>query len=160
MSPLSGKTTDSKTGGGREQGTKIPRHHGLHRDSPSDGKMTWGEGSGSQQARDPDIAPFPTYTEDIDQETTVAPTIVHETVRPHVHEVKEEQITRDIHTHEVFHYEQPVYETEVLPARHFVLDKNGNKVEVSEKDLSGCTGPNQKWHIGENGKTCPGGEEK
>lgn len=61
----------------------------------------------------------------------------------------EEQITRDIHTHDHYHYIQPVYELEVLPARHFLEDAEGGLVEVTEADLPDCTGENQRWAIAE-----------
>ncbi|KAK9420444.1 hypothetical protein SUNI508_06440 [Seiridium unicorne] len=94
-----------------------------------------------------------TNTVDTDQTTTHRPApraaVVHETVRPHVHEIIEERIHRDIHTHDHYHYIQPVYELELLPARHFVPDPEGRLVEVSESDLPDCTGANQKWAINE-----------
>lgn len=65
------------------------------------------------------------------------------------HEIIEERITRDIHTHEVRHVIQPVYEVEVRPARHYVPGPDGKLVEVSEKDLPDCTGANQRWYAGQ-----------
>ncbi|KAK0629544.1 hypothetical protein B0T17DRAFT_615306 [Bombardia bombarda] len=90
-----------------------------------------------------------THTEDANQTTTYAEPVTHETIKPHVHEVREEQIQREIHTHDVYHREQPVYDIEVRPARHFVPDGSGGLTEVAAKDLPGCTGENQKWYIGE-----------
>ncbi|KAI2464689.1 hypothetical protein F4781DRAFT_439324 [Annulohypoxylon bovei var. microspora] len=88
-------------------------------------------------------------TVDTDKTTSYAQAITHETVRPHIHEIKEEQIYRDTHTHDVYHRIQPVSDIEVLPARHFVLGSNSALVEVPEGDLPECTGLNQKWYIGE-----------
>lgn len=65
-----------------------------------------------------------------------------------MHEIKEEQIQREIHNHDVYHRVQPVYDVEVKPARHYVSDNNGGLVEVSEADLPDCTGNNQNWYIG------------
>ncbi|KAI1213378.1 uncharacterized protein F4807DRAFT_470741 [Annulohypoxylon truncatum] len=87
--------------------------------------------------------------EDIDEARSCSQAVTHETVRPYVHEIKEEQIHREIHNHDVYHRVQPVYDVEVLPARHFVPGSAGALVEVSEDDLPECTGSNQKWHIGE-----------
>lgn len=57
-------------------------------------------------------------------EHTAAP-VVHETVVHNVHEIREERIEREIHEyHEVTHI-QPVIETEVLPARHFLATEDG-----------------------------------
>jgi hypothetical protein len=42
-----------------------------------------------------------------------------------------------------------VYETEILPARHFINDSSGALREVSEDQIPGWTGQNQRWFIGE-----------
>ncbi|XXH05270.1 hypothetical protein Hte_011695 [Hypoxylon texense] len=89
-----------------------------------------------------------TNTVDTDETTTYAAAVTHEAVRPHVHEIIEEQIHRDIHNHEVYHRVQPVYDVEFLPARHFVPGPDGSLVEVSEGNLPDCTGPNQMWQLG------------
>jgi len=88
-------------------------------------------------------------TEDTDHTISYAPAVTHETIKPHVHEIKEERIHREVHTHDVYHRFQPIYEFEVLPARHFVPGNDGELKEVSERDLPGCTGVNQRWHINE-----------
>jgi hypothetical protein len=71
-------------------------------------------------------------TEDTEIQTHWAPAVTHETIIENVHEVKEEQITREIHEHDVIHRILPIEEVEVLPARHFVRDGNGALQEVSE----------------------------
>lgn len=92
---------------------------------------------------------------DVDQSTRWAPAVVHEVVKPAMHHTREEQIHREIHEHEVYHRIQPVYETEVLPARNFVPNPKGNGlIEVSEDQLPDCTGVNQRWFIGEK-ETVP-----
>ncbi|KAI0165471.1 hypothetical protein GGR52DRAFT_110420 [Hypoxylon sp. FL1284] len=93
---------------------------------------------------------FPSLTSAVDTDETMdyAPTVTHEIVRPHVHEIIEEQIYRSIHNHEVYHRIQPVYDVEFLPARHFVPGNDGSLVEVAEEDLPDCTGSNQKWYLG------------
>ncbi|KAI2617205.1 hypothetical protein GGS26DRAFT_603258 [Hypomontagnella submonticulosa] len=89
-----------------------------------------------------------TKTVDTDQTTTYAPAVTHEIVRPQVHEIIEEQIYREIHNHDVYHRIQPVYDIEVLPARHLVPGDDGRLVEVSEDKLPDCTGEKQKWYMG------------
>ncbi|KAK3319610.1 hypothetical protein B0T19DRAFT_445414 [Cercophora scortea] len=86
-------------------------------------------------------------TVDSEQTTSIAAPITHETVNPHVHEIKEERITREIHTHDVYHRVQPVIDVEIKPTRHLVPDGKGRLVEVAEKDLPDCTGTNQEWYI-------------
>ncbi|KAK0736314.1 hypothetical protein B0T21DRAFT_411500 [Apiosordaria backusii] len=88
-----------------------------------------------------------TSTEDVDTETLFAPPVTQEVVKPHVHEIRHEEIHRDIHVHTNHRMIQPVYDLEALPPRHFVPDENGNLVEVNESDLPECTGPNARWHI-------------
>ena len=73
--------------------------------------------------------------------------VVHETVKPHEHEIIQERIYREIHNHDVYHYIQPVYQTEILPARHWVHDANGELVEVPADKLPECTGANQRWSV-------------
>lgn len=50
----------------------------------------------------------------------VAPAVVHETITEHHHEIIEEQITREIHNHHIYHRILPIMDFEVLPARHFI----------------------------------------
>jgi hypothetical protein len=73
--------------------------------------------------------------------------VTHETVKPHQHEVVQERIYREIHNHEVFRYIQPVYQTEILPARHWVYNANNELVEVSVDELPECTGAKQRWAV-------------
>ncbi|KAK8126777.1 uncharacterized protein PG998_002536 [Apiospora kogelbergensis] len=77
-----------------------------------------------------------------------APAVTHEHVWPQVREVREERIQRDIHNYDIYPQIQPIYDLEILPARHFIEDADGNRVEVAEKDLPCCTGGNQRWRIG------------
>ncbi|KAK4447394.1 hypothetical protein QBC34DRAFT_467491 [Podospora aff. communis PSN243] len=72
---------------------------------------------------------------DLDQSTTQAPPITQETIKPSQHEIVQEQIHREVHTHEVHPHIQPVIERKVLPARHYVHDKHGKLVEVPEGDI-------------------------
>ncbi|KAI1799462.1 hypothetical protein F4811DRAFT_568198 [Daldinia bambusicola] len=94
-------------------------------------------------------------TVDTDQTVTYAPAVTHETIRPHVHEIMEEQIYREIHNHDVYHRIQPVYDVEILPARHFVPGPEGRLVEVPESSLPECTGLNQKWHVSKEAPPVP-----
>ncbi|KAK0670139.1 hypothetical protein QBC41DRAFT_364271 [Cercophora samala] len=88
-----------------------------------------------------------TSTEDVDTETTVVAPVVQEVVKPHVHEIRQEEIHREIHVHTNHTIIQPVYDLEALPPRHFVPDETGKLVEVNESDLPACTGQNAQWHI-------------
>ncbi|KAF2745524.1 hypothetical protein M011DRAFT_460105 [Sporormia fimetaria CBS 119925] len=76
-------------------------------------------------------------TEQALQSTHFAPAVTHEYIKPIEHEVHEERIYREIHNHDVYPRIQPVYETEVLPPRHFIPDPNDpdNLIEVSEDQL-------------------------
>ncbi|KAF2808432.1 uncharacterized protein BDZ99DRAFT_572298 [Mytilinidion resinicola] len=95
-----------------------------------------------------------TNTADTEVHERWAPAVTHETVIPHRHHIREEQIHREIHNHTYLHRIQPVLEFEVLPARHFVPDSSGQKlVEVSEDELPECTGDNQRWFIAEKRST-------
>ncbi|KAF2447993.1 hypothetical protein P171DRAFT_429579 [Karstenula rhodostoma CBS 690.94] len=88
-----------------------------------------------------------TNTEDTDQDVQWAPAVTQEVVKPHQHEVIEERIYREIHNHDVYRYTQPVYQTEILPARHFVYNTNNELVEVSADQLPDCTGAKQRWAV-------------
>ncbi|KAH9989364.1 hypothetical protein F4779DRAFT_638102 [Xylariaceae sp. FL0662B] len=88
-------------------------------------------------------------TVDADQVTSYAPAATHTTVRPYVREIKEEQIYREIHNHDVFHRIQPVYELEVLPTRHFVPGPDSSLIEVSGDNLPNCTSTSQRWFVAE-----------
>ncbi|KAI0475718.1 hypothetical protein GGR56DRAFT_695561 [Xylariaceae sp. FL0804] len=77
-----------------------------------------------------------TDTTDVDHATRYAPAVTHETVRPTEHEIVHEQIHRDIHTHDVYHRVQPIYDVELLPARHYVPNRSGDELhELSESEL-------------------------
>ena len=72
--------------------------------------------------------------------------VVHETVNQDVHHVREEVITRDIHTKDVYHRILPVVDVEVLPPRHFLPVEGGGLVEVSAEDVPGR---GRNWVIAE-----------
>jgi hypothetical protein len=74
--------------------------------------------------------------------------VVHEVVKPHEHEIIEERVYREIHNHDVYHRVQPVLQTEILPARHYVHDANGSLVEITEDQIPHRTGEFQQWYIG------------
>lgn len=75
---------------------------------------------------------------------------MHETIHPEVHHVREEVITRDIHTHDEFHRVLPVVDVEVLPARHFIPTTDGSALmEVPETHMPGRSGNNQHWVVAE-----------
>ncbi|KAK7908510.1 hypothetical protein PG985_015813 [Apiospora marii] len=89
-----------------------------------------------------------TNTVDQDESIQRLPAVIHEHVRPQVHEVREERIERHIHNYDIYPQIQPIYDLEILPARHFIEDADGRRVEVAEADLPCCTGGNQRWRIG------------
>ncbi|KAK8050519.1 hypothetical protein PG994_012249 [Apiospora phragmitis] len=89
-----------------------------------------------------------TDTVDQDQSIKRLPAVTHEHVRPQVHEVRKERIERHIHNYDIYPQIQPIYDLEILPARHFIEDADGNRVEVAESDLPCCTGDNQRWRVG------------
>ncbi|KAF2771499.1 hypothetical protein EJ03DRAFT_325544 [Teratosphaeria nubilosa] len=87
-------------------------------------------------------------TEDLTVHEKYAPAVTHETIERRVHEIREEQITREIHNHHVFHRVLPIIDIEVLPARHFV-PVEGGYAEISEDEVPGRAGPNAQWVIAE-----------
>jgi hypothetical protein len=82
------------------------------------------------------------------QLTSIFTAVTHETIRPHVHEIQEEHIYRDIHNHDVYHRILPVYDVEILPAHHFVPGPDGGLIRVSEGDLPDYTGEKEKRYVG------------
>ncbi|KAI9752365.1 MAG: hypothetical protein M1815_000577 [Lichina confinis] len=94
-----------------------------------------------------------TDTVDTEVITREAPAVVHETVIPTVHEIREERIEREIHTYDVVHRIQPVIDVEVLPPRHFVPTTSGGLREVSADELPGRQG---HWGIVETVTKRPG----
>ncbi|KAL8953375.1 MAG: hypothetical protein Q9222_000752 [Ikaeria aurantiellina] len=82
----------------------------------------------------------------------VAPAVVHETVHQDVHHVREEVITQEIHTHDVYHRILPVIDVEVLPPRHFLPVEGGGLVEISGKEVPGR---GNNWVIAETASKIP-----
>lgn len=83
---------------------------------------------------------------------TIGPAVVHEKVHKAVHHVREEVITREIHTHDVFHRIQPIVDVEVLPPRHFLPVEGGGLVEIGAQEVPG-RGSN--WVIAETASKIP-----
>ena len=77
---------------------------------------------------------------------------MHEKVQRAVHHVREEIVTREIHTHDVYHRIQPIVDVEVLPPRHFLPVEGGGLVEVSAQEVPG-RGSN--WVIAETASKIP-----
>jgi hypothetical protein len=78
--------------------------------------------------------------------TTTA--VTHEIIKPHEHEVIQQQIHREIHNYTHYHRLQPVLQTEVLPPRHFIPNPNGEGlIEISADELPARTGENRWWDI-------------
>lgn len=82
---------------------------------------------------------------------TMLKAVTHQTVFPEVHHIREEQIFREIHTHDVFHRILPIVDVEVLPARHFVPIEEGGLTEIPEEDVPGRTSNSQarNWVVAE-----------
>ena len=78
--------------------------------------------------------------------------VVHETVQQKTHHVREEVITRDIHTHDVFHRILPVIDVEVLPPRHFLPVEGGGLVEIGADEVPGR---GNNWVIAETASKIP-----
>ena len=78
--------------------------------------------------------------------------VVHENVTKDVHHIREEVITREIHTHDVFHRILPVVDVEVLPPRHFLPVEGGGLVEVSTSEVPGR---GRNWVIAETASKIP-----
>ncbi|PVI08561.1 hypothetical protein DM02DRAFT_679320 [Periconia macrospinosa] len=83
----------------------------------------------------------------IHKKTQVAPAVQHETVKPKEHEFVEERIYREIHNHDVYHRILPVHDIEILPARHFVHDSNGELIEVSGDLFPHLSGTEKGWAV-------------
>lgn len=75
--------------------------------------------------------------------------MIHEYVQPKVHHHTEERITREFHTHDVFHRILPVIDVEVLPAKHYIPDpkRPGSLCEIPE---SMVPARNTNWRISVN----------
>jgi hypothetical protein len=78
-----------------------------------------------------------TSTEDTDVAVTYAPAVTHETRYVETHEVVQQQITREIHNHHVYHRVLPVLDFEVLPPRHFIPVEGGGLTEITEDQIPG-----------------------
>ena len=61
--------------------------------------------------------------------------VVQEKVIEKVHHKREEVITRDIHTHDVYHHILPVIDVEILPTRHYLQVEGGDLVEVGADEV-------------------------
>ena len=66
--------------------------------------------------------------------------------------MREEVITREIHTHDVYHRILPVVDVEVLPPRHFLPVEGGGLVEVSAAEVPGR---GNNWVIAETASKIP-----
>lgn len=72
--------------------------------------------------------------------------MIHEFVQPIVHHITEERITREIHTHDVFHRILPVIDVEILPTKHYIPDPHraGALLEIPESMVPARHG---NWQI-------------
>ena len=107
-----------------------------------------------QRLRDPSaeeiVARAGANTQDTEVIEKIAPAVTQETVRDKVHHVREEVITREIHTHDVFHRMLPVIDVEVLPPRHFLPVEGGGLVEIGADEVPGR---GNNWVIAETAST-------
>ncbi|KAL5330433.1 hypothetical protein ACEPPN_003961 [Leptodophora sp. 'Broadleaf-Isolate-01'] len=75
-------------------------------------------------------------TVDTDVTTKTLPAVTHEHVTPLQHEIREERIIREIHTHEVRHHTLPVIDTKILPPKHYIHSPDGKGlVEIPESQV-------------------------
>lgn len=83
--------------------------------------------------------------------TTTLPAVTHEFVRPTLHEIRTEKVTREIHNYEIFHRIQPIIETVILPTKHYIHSPDGKSlIEIPESQIPGRTGAgaaNRNWKI-------------
>ncbi|XP_014559337.1 hypothetical protein COCVIDRAFT_92002 [Bipolaris victoriae FI3] len=87
-------------------------------------------------------------TVETDRETSWAPAVTHEVVKPYEHEIVQHKIYREIHNYTYYHRLQPVMQTEVLPPRHFIPNPDGEGlIEISADELPSRTGKNRWWDI-------------
>lgn len=61
--------------------------------------------------------------------------VTHETIIPVEKHVREENITREIHNHDVYHFIQPVVDVEVRPAKHYLQNEEGELIELPPDDI-------------------------
>lgn len=73
--------------------------------------------------------------------------VTNETITPQIHNIREEQVTREIHTHDVYHRIQPVIDVEVLPTKHYIRNSTGGLTEIS---ASAVPARPEDWQIEEN----------
>jgi len=78
--------------------------------------------------------------------------VVHENVSKDVHHIREEVVTREIDTHDIYHRILPVVDVEVLPPRHFLPVEGGGLVEVSASEVPGR---GHNWVIAETASKIP-----
>ncbi|CAK1356467.1 unnamed protein product [Cercospora beticola] len=78
-----------------------------------------------------------TNTEDTTIHTTQAPAVTNETIIVNTHEHITEAITREIHTHDIYHRVLPIIDVEVLPPRHFIESSSGRRHEISADEAPG-----------------------
>lgn len=109
-----------------------------------------------ERLRDPSgqevVARAGSNTYDTEVIEKVAPAVTHETVQKKTHHIREEVVTREIHTHDVFHRIQPVIDVEVLPPRHFLPVEGGGLVEIGADEVPGR---GNNWVIAETASKIP-----
>ena len=78
--------------------------------------------------------------------------VVQEKVVEKVHKQREEVVTREIHTHDVYHRILPIIDVEVLPPRHFLPVEGGGLVEIGADEVPGRA---KNWVIAETASKVP-----
>ncbi|TKA72004.1 hypothetical protein B0A49_04150 [Cryomyces minteri] len=96
-----------------------------------------------------------TNTEDTTVHERWAPAVTHEKIHRRIHHIREEQITREIHYHDVYHRILPVIDVEVLPARHFVPAAGGGFLEIAEDQVPTNYPGSRNWVIMETVSKIP-----
>lgn len=89
-----------------------------------------------------------TDTVDTDGDIKWAPAVTKEIVKPHQHEIVQQEIFREVHNYDHFHHIQPVMMTEVLPPRHWIPNPDGDGLlEILADELPARTGENRWWSV-------------
>ncbi|KAF2084456.1 hypothetical protein K490DRAFT_68764 [Saccharata proteae CBS 121410] len=96
-------------------------------------------------------------THDTSYHERYAPAVTHETIYPQTHDIREERIFREIHTHDIHHRILPIVDVEVLPARHFLPDPRSptGLTEVPESAVPGRSAALQNWVVAETVSRLP-----
>lgn len=60
--------------------------------------------------------------------------MTHKVIQQDIRNIRQEHVTRDVHSYDVYHRVLPVIDVEVLPARHYMHHPDGTCEEISAPD--------------------------